>query len=328
MMPNMTYQIPTVGRIAIGEIIEANGKRLPRRLSHFRITAQHKRDGNWVEHPITAAVAKKMGVEPGKLTTIPIKLMVNDPDLIVRERFEAYTTKGRILCAGDGCKAKREVDNEIKEVDCPGPDKCTFGVTNKCDLMVRANVQIDVEDTDNYTHDEMSTFILRSGGINTARTLNRKLKFLAGLFNGKLVGVPMLLKLRAKSSAMSYHSTFFYVDIVLAQSIKESMKLAKEHANECEELGLDYSKLEAEIKAGLDNGPFEDTPEAFDEYEDIILGRHATTEDKAEAGEAPKIEGEPAPDPGAQSMQALAQYIKGLNEESEEEIPAETSTAA
>lgn len=327
MMPNMTYQIPTVGRIAIGEIIEANGKRLPRRLSHFRITAQHKRDGNWVEHPITAAVAKKMGVEPGKLTEIPIKLMVNDPDLIVRERYEAYTDKGRILCAGDGCKAKRMGrDGDIEAIDCPGPDKCEFGIRNRCDLMVRANVQIDVEDADRYTNDEMSTFILRSGGINTARTLNRKLKFMAGLFDGNLVGIPMILKLRAKSSAMSYQSTFYYVDIVLAQSLKESKKLANAEAKERQELGFNQGMFEKAIKDGLDNGPFEDTPEEFDEYEDIILGRHTSDEDKATAGEGLKIEGEPVADPGAQSMQALASYIKNLNAESENS--AEPAAAA
>jgi hypothetical protein len=48
----------------------------------------------------------------------------------------------------------------------------------------------------------MSTFILRSGGINMARTLNRKLKFMAGLFNGNLVGIEPHVKPQTLSAAV------------------------------------------------------------------------------------------------------------------------------
>lgn len=270
MLKNLCYPIPTIGRISIGEIVDNGTRRLPKRLNHFRITAQHKRDGQWVQHPIAEAVAKKTNSELDKLTSIPVKVICNDPDLVVRERFEAYENNGRIVCAGNGEKAKRAVGDKFEEVPCPGADHCEFGKAARCDLMVRANFRIDVE-ADNVCQDELSTFILRSGGFNTARTLNRKLHFYAKLFGDKLVGVPFLLRLRMKSTAMSMNTPFFYVDLVTAVPLQEAAKLAKETAATMKELGLDQASLDAIVKEGIQNGPFEDSSEDFPEIEEFLL---------------------------------------------------------
>lgn len=52
---------------------------LPKRLSHFNITAQHKRDGKWVTHPAQKAVALKMDCAEDEVPKIPVKLMFNSP---------------------------------------------------------------------------------------------------------------------------------------------------------------------------------------------------------------------------------------------------------
>lgn len=269
MLKNLSYPIPTVGRISIGEIVDNGTRRLPKKLNHFRITAQHKRDGQWVEHPIAAVVAKKIGCEQDKITTIPVRVMFNNPDLIVRERFEAFEKSGSIVCAGNGEKARRQVGQKIEEVSCPGPDHCEFGKASRCDLMVRANFQINAE-AEGFTNDEMSSFILRSRGFNTARTLNRKLNFYAKLFKGKLVGVPFDLKLRMKSTAMSMNTPFYYIDLVTAVPLREAAEIAKKTAEENAEI-FDQDAFEAVAQEGFANGPFEDGTEEFAEIEEFLL---------------------------------------------------------
>lgn len=318
MIPNLSYPIPTIGRITIGEVFEdEKGRRLPRRLNFFRITAQHKRDGAWVEHPIAKAVLSKQGVEPDKLTSIPVKVIVNDPDLIVRERYEAYTKEGRILCAGNGQTAKRLTDGKIEQVACPGAEKCEFGIGNRCDLMVRANFQIDVESEDpKYTDDELSTFILRSGGINTARTLNRKLHYLAKMFGNRLVGVPLTLKLRCKAGAQSRWTPFYYVDILPAVSLKQAAAMAKKEAEDREAIGIDQASFEAEIRNGLENGPFEDGQEAFEEMEDLLLGRFAEVEGDEEGSAKQdadgKKQGGALESTAKESLEALRSHLNAI----------------
>lgn len=274
MIKNFSYTIPTVGRISIGEKVVHNGTYLPLRLNHFMITSQHKREGKWVEHPITNAVVKSTGQSKEKITEIPVCLMFNDPDLSIRERYEAFDDKGRMLCAGDGERARRLVAGKIEVVDCPGKDQCQFARMARCKLMTRLNVQINVEPENQQgkpvTSDPLSSFILRSTGVNTARTLHSKLKYLHAILGEKLIGVPFTLKLRQKSSVQSHQSIFFYADLVPACSLVDAAKFAKEAAQQMADAGLNQEAFEAAVRAGLDNGPFEDTLEDFAEYEDYL----------------------------------------------------------
>ena len=274
MIKNFSYTIPTVGRISIGEKVEHKGASLPSRLNHFQITAQHKRDGKWVEHPITESICKETGQAKDKITEIPVCLMFNNPDLSIRERYEAFDDKGRMLCAGDGEKARRMVAGKIETVDCAGKDQCQFARTARCKLMTRLNVQINVDSQHKNGKpaplDPLSSFILRSSGINTARTLHSKLHYLHSVLGGRLVGVPFILKLRQKSSVQSYQSIFYYADLVPAVSLIEAAKLAKLTAEQMEEAGLDQAAFEQAVQRGLDNGPFEDTLDDLVEYEDYL----------------------------------------------------------
>ena len=288
---DFSYTIPTIGRIAIGEKVESNGKNLPKKLDEFVITAQHKRNGQWVPHPITQQVLKSTGQE--KLREIPVALMFNDPDLSLRERYEAFDHMGRMLCAGDGEKARRASDSGIREVDCVGPDQCQFGKDARCRLMTRFNVQIDVPVEEGTPRpDPMSSFILRSAGFNTARTLRTKLKATAALLGGNLLGVPFTLKLRQKSSAMSRQSIFYYVDLVLREDLQTSARMAKETAARISELGLDQAAFEEAIREGLRNGPFEDTTEDFAEAAEYLR-------DPAPEGTGQSTDGGGAPEEGA-----------------------------
>lgn len=288
MIKNFAYTIPTVGRITIGEKRDKDGKRLPVKLNHFQITAQHQREGRFVQHPVQEVVAGETGQAPDKLQWIPIKLMFNDPDLSVRERYEAFGADGRMLCAGDGEIARRKQGATVEEVKCPGADHCEYGKQARCKLMTRLNVQIDVPKSEKFTPDPLSSFILRSAGFNTARTIRAKLTALAAMLGGKLTGVPLQMRLRQKSSTGSCHSIFYYVDIVPATDLISCAQLAKKYAEDMANAGLNQQAFEEVIKAGLANGPFEDTSEDFLEAAEYLeIDSEGTPgEDAGEGNEA------------------------------------------
>lgn len=283
---NFAYTIPTVGRITIGERVEHNGQRLPHKLNHFKITGHHQRDGRFVEHPAHSVVAAQTGQDKDKVTWIPIKLMFDDPELSVRERYEAFSPDGRMLCAGDGETARRRQGAEVEQVLCAGADHCAYAKMARCKLMTRLNVQLNVPAGGTYTADPLSTFILRSSGFNTARTIRAKLTSLAAILGGRLTGVPLELRLRQKSSAASYQSIFYYVDIVPATDLISCAQLAKKHADDMLNAGLDQAAFEAAVKEGLANGPFEDTSEDFLEAAEYLELHPSGEDDDNEIGAA------------------------------------------
>lgn len=284
---NFAYTIPTVGRITIGEKVEKGGKKLPSKLNHFQITAQHQRDGRFVPHPVQECVAADTGQAADKIQWIPIKLMFNDPDLSVRERYEAFGADGRMLCAGDGETARRKSGATVEATTCPGADHCDYGKMARCKLMTRLNVQIDVKDSGTFKTDPLSTYILRSGGFNTARTIRAKLTGLAAMLGGKLLGVPLQLRLRQKSSSGSRQSIFYYVDIVPTVDLLTCAQLAKKHADDMANAGLDQAAFEDAVRAGLANGPFEDCSEDFLEAAEY-LELDGEDEDDEQAGQGGK----------------------------------------
>lgn len=334
MLPNLSYPIPTIGRIAFGDVVEnERGKRIPLSLNHFVITAQYKQNGQWIIHPIQAEIAKKMNVEENKITEIPVKVMFNDPSLTIRERLECYQD-GRLSCASCGeAKARRATAAGMQTVDCAGAESCEFAKTTRqgCDLMARINLQIDAG-SEKVKNDEFSSFILRTRGYNSARTIRQKLSMCASLFNGKLIGLPFILKLRKKSTPVSYNSPFYYVDLVLDCSIMDGAKLVMQTMNDMLSAGLNQEALESAVRKGLANGPFEDTVEEMIEMEDLLIGKSATVMLPASNDSSPSETTEPmfesiaateqgAPEPsrpgiGELGLDAMRLYIESLEEKS------------
>lgn len=277
MIKNVALTTPTVGRIVIGELYEREGRNLPRRLNHFMITTQFKKDGSWVLHPIHRALLRAQNpdapegeLDGKKIREIPIKLMFNKPELNVSSRLEAYDAEGRMVCAGDGEKARRVVDNMIEEVGCTGCDTCQFGREHRCDKMVRLIVLPNVECKE-YPLDGMSGFILRSKGHNTYKALTAKLERLHKLFNGNLLGVPMTLRLLGKSSRESFNSPFYYVAIDLAKDIFESIRIAKETKEQFDTAGLNVEDYEAIVEEQLSRSVFHESLDDLIELEELII---------------------------------------------------------
>ncbi len=269
---------PLLGRISIGNVVEKNGKRLPVKDDQITVTTQVQVKGQWIKHPLDTELrrhveATKQGkpVEEisespldmmnTKLRSIPVKLLFNDPNLNLRAEYTCFEKGGRTLCKGNGKEAMRmnHAENKVEKVAC-NPADCPVGQQNRCKPYTRFNVQIDGQD------DELGTFMYRTVGWNSLRTLQSKLTYLHGLSNGKLAGLPLELVIRGKSSQQSMGSTFFYLDLVVRSgySLPKAVKEAIEFQKEWEEAGISRDAFEEHARQGIANGMFEDNPDEMD----------------------------------------------------------------
>jgi len=265
---NLAITTPTLGTIRLGDVAVKNDQRIPVRSNHFKITANFKdSDKCWVLHPIHASVAEATKQKPEAITSIPVRMMFNEPTLNMRERYEAFDAGGRTVCAGNGKCARRRVEGKVVAVDCPGSDNCSFGIDARCDLFARLNVIIEGQD------DELSSFILRTESVNAVKALRAKLNRIYALMGKRLIGIPMTLKLRQKATSKSYWTRFWYADLVLNQPALESVRLAKEYEALLAEAGIDQSEFEKEAQAGLNNSAFEEGSDEFDDIESFLLAR-------------------------------------------------------
>jgi len=322
MLKGFAYTTPTQGRISIGRTVEHGGKNLPKKEDFIAITSQVKRDGEWIAHPLHEHCVKEQKPESAsaKLRQIPVRLMFNDPDLSFREQYEAFYDS-RQLCVGDGEKARRRVDGRIEELACPGPDNCPFAAAYRCQPFGRLNVQIEGQE------DPLSTFIFRTRGWNSIRTLRTKLEYLRAALGGKLAGLPLLLVMRAKSSRQSLNTPFFFLDLVFRDAtpagIAQAVKERDAHVATLKEAGFDLEALEAAARSCLRNGAFEETDEDALEYEDLVLaptghgGESDTTDLRGSAGD--RVRARP---------RALAQLEAGSPPQPASAAGGETAVAA
>lgn len=264
-LKGMAYTVPILGRIAIGHIEERNGKRLPAKDDFISITAQTKRNGEWVKHPIEDVV--KQGKGDTKLRAIPVRVMFDDTSLSLRERYEAFR-ENRQVCVGDGVKAKRRTRDGVEEVECPGSENCDFGLQNRCKAFGRFLIQIEGQE------DPFAAFIFRTRGTNSVRSLRSRLEGLKSSL-GRIAGLPMMLVLKEKASAMSMGTPFYYLDLIFRkpglEGVAEAINTRNELEKALETVNFNREAYEAAVAAGLSNSAFEETIEDAAEFEDLLL---------------------------------------------------------
>lgn len=253
MLKGLAITPPVVGRISIGRVIERNGKRLPEKDDQFTLTSQVQGRDGWVLHPLDERLRKE--AEGQKLRTIPVRLLFNDPSLNLRADYSLFDrATGRPVCVGNGETCRRSGKDGVASLPCPGPDACAFA-KEACKAYARLNVVIgEGED------DALGSFVLRTTSYNTIRTLAARLEYFHAVSGGRLACMPLELKLRGKSTTMSYGTPIFYVDLVvrsgitLEQAITQAMEL-DEHRRTS---GFDQVALDEAARRGFANGAFED----------------------------------------------------------------------
>ena len=253
MIKGLAITPPVIGRIAIGKVVEKNGKRLPEKDDAFTITTQVQQRGEWILHPLhNSLIAQQDG---GKLRSIPVTLLFNDPDLNLRAEYSLFDrTTGRPVCVGNGEVARRSTQEGFKSIPCPGPQGCALGTELGCKPYGRLNVQIEGQE------DDLGSFMFRTTGYNSIRTLAARLQYLNAISGGRARYLPLSLKLRAKSTTQSHRTPVYYVDVVIRDGI-ESKQALIEAKTLAEQSGEYVADLEAAAKAGLGNGAFEETEE-------------------------------------------------------------------
>lgn len=254
MLKGFSITPPVVGRISIGRVVEKNGKRLPEKDDQFTLTTQVVNRDGWILHPLNETLRN---ATTGKLRAIPVRVLFNDPDLNLRADYSLFDRDtGRPVCVGDGQSCKRATANGIEAMPCPSPDGCTFGQQGGCKPYGRLNVLIGDED-------DMGSFIFRTTSFNSIRTLAARLHYFRAVSGDLLACLPLELKLRGKSTAQSYRSAIYYVDLGIRSGCTLERALAEAKALNERRLaaGFDQVALDVAARAGFANGAFEDNPD-------------------------------------------------------------------
>ena len=256
MIKGLAITPPVIGRISIGKVVEKNGKRLPEKDDCFTLTTQVQSKDGWMQHPLHQKLLE--GTEKEKIRAIPVKLLFNASDLNLRAEYNLFDRiTGRPVCVGNGETAKGVTTEGIKEFPCPAPDGCAIGKKGGCKPYGRLNVQVDGQ------NDELGSFIFRTTGFNSIRTLAARLAYFEAISDGNSRYLPLMLKLRGKSTTQSHRAPVFYVDICLRDgiSLEEAVSQAKLAASQNEEAGVNIAAFELAARIALTNGAFEEGEE-------------------------------------------------------------------
>jgi hypothetical protein len=234
--------------------VEKDGKRLPQKDDQFTVTTQMQNRDGWILHPFDEALRK---ASSGKLRSIPVRVMFNDPNLNMRAEYSLFDRQnGRPVCVGNGETCKRVGDNGIETLPCPSPDGCQFGRAGGCKPYGRLNVVIGDED-------ELGSFIFRSTSYNSIRSVAARLNYFSAVSGGLLACMPLELKLRGKSTTQSYRSAIYYVDLVVQSGLTlgEAIARARELDDQRKASGFDQTALDEAARIGFSNGAFEESGE-------------------------------------------------------------------
>ena len=254
MIKGLCITPPILGRISIGKMVEKNGRHLPEKDDQFTITSQIQTQSGWAPHPLDAIYRNSSQGE--KLRTIPVSVMFSEPDLNLRAAYCVFDRHaGRPLCTGDGVQCRRLTQEGMTALPCPGPHTCEFG-QGQCKPYGRLNVQIDAAD-------ELGTFIFRTTGYNSIRTLTARLQYYQAVSGNLLAALPLELRLRGKSTAQSHRTPIYYVDLTIREgaTLEEAIRHARELHDRRVESGFNQTALDKTAKEGLANGQFEESEE-------------------------------------------------------------------
>ena len=268
MLKGLALTPPVIGRIAIGRVVEKNGRRLPEKDDGFTLTSQVQGKEGWVPHPVDARLRKEPGA---KLRSIPVRLLFDDPGLSLRANYTMFDrATGRPLCVGDGAHCRRVTPSGMQRLPCPAPASCALARDGHCKPYGRLYVRVDAgepdadgPDADAPGIDEMGSFVFRTTGFNSIRTLSARLRYLHAVSGGLLASLPLALRLRGKSTTLSHRAPIYYVDLTLrtGTSLAQAIAQAREERGQQQALGLDQAALDAAARQGLALGGFEESEE-------------------------------------------------------------------
>lgn len=266
MLKGLMLTPPIIGRISIGQVVEKNGKRLPQIDDQFTLTSQLQNAEGWLKHPLD----QQLRQADQKLRDIPVRLLFSDPELNLRAEYSLFDPQtGRPICVGDGETCQRATRNGMETHPCPSPEGCDLA-QGYCKPYGRLNVIVEPPDESLDTHtDPLGSFIFRTTGFNSIRTLASRLSYFAAISGKRLACLPLALKLRGKSTRQSYGRAVYYVDLTLREGLSLEQTLAHAQAldQQRQAMGYDQAALDRAARKGYQAGAFED---ASDESAEVV----------------------------------------------------------
>ena len=264
MIKGLAITPPALGRISIGRVVEKNGKRLPEKDDQFTITSQIQSKEGWVKHPLDEQL--RASTPNQKLRSIPVRMIFNDPDLNLRAEYSLFDRQtGRPVCVGNGETCQRLTNQGVEQHPCPSPDLCSLAQSGNCKPYGRLHVNLD-------DSDEFGTFIFRTTGFNSIRTLAARLSYYHAASGGLLSCLPLQLTLRGKSTTQSYRQPVYYVDLTLRDgiSLNDAITQAKQIDEQSKQAGFYQEALDHIARRGFANAVFEinseEDPDVIDEF--------------------------------------------------------------
>ncbi|BBP45103.1 hypothetical protein THMIRHAS_04760 [Thiosulfatimonas sediminis] len=284
MLKGLMLTPPVIGRISIGQVVEKNGKRLPQKDDQFTLTSQLQTSDGWLKHPLDEQL-RAQDKAGKKLREIPVQLLFSDPDLNLRAEYSFFERDtGRPFCVGNGETCQRRTPSGIETLPCPSPEACEFA-SGYCKPYGRLNVIVENPSTEGSedsqdSQDPLGSFIFRTTGFNSIRTLAARLQYFAAISGKRLACLPLALKLRGKSTRQSYGRPIYYVDLTLRSglSLEETLGIAQAIDEQRQAMGYDQAALDRAAKKGYQQGAFEESSdEAMDVVEEFYPELHAQT---------------------------------------------------
>ena len=299
MIKGLAITPPALGRISIGRVVEKNGKRLPEKDDQFTITSQIQNKEGWIKHPLDEQLRAQAPNQ--KLRTIPVRLIFNDPDLNLRAEYSLFDRQtGRPVCVGNGETCQRLTNQGVEQYLCPSPDLCPLAQGGNCKPYGRLHVNLD-------DSDEFGTFIFRTTGFNSIRTLAARLNYYHAASNGLLSCLPLQLTLRGKSTTQSYRQPVYYVDLTLREgiSLNDAITQARQIDEHSKQAGFYQEAVDHIARRGFANARFETEMEEGSE----VLEEYYPEQEQNRA-----VEQQTSPDGFVQDIQqGLQQSVRAVN---------------
>ena len=303
MIKGLAITPPVLGRISIGKIIEKNGKRLPEKDDQFTITSQIQTKDGWVKHPLDEQLRAK--AQNGKLRIIPVRMIFNEPELNLRAEYTLFDRQtGRPVCTGNGETCQRLTQQGIEQHPCPSPDLCPLAQGGLCKPYGRLYVNLDESD-------EFGTFIFRTTGFNSIRTLAARLSYYHAASGNLLSCLPLQLTLRGKSTTQSYRTPIYYVDLTLRDGVnlQDAIVSAKQIDQQSKAAGFYQEALDFIAKQGYGNASFEmGSDEGLDIVEEFYSDQQNAVEVQSDSASVHQ-----GMDDAAGIKQGLRQSVRAVN---------------
>lgn len=299
MIKGLAITPPILGRISIGKVVEKNGKRIPEKDDQFTITSQiQNKDSGWVKHPLDEQLRAKAPNQ--KLRSIPVRMIFNDPDLNLRAEYTLFDRQtGRPICIGNGETCQRLTQQGVEQHPCPSPDLCPLAQGGLCKPYGRLYVNLD-------DSDEFGTFIFRTTGFNSIRTLAARLRYYHAASNGILSCLPLQLNLRGKSTTQSYRTPVYYVDLTLREGIhlQDALHTAKEIDQKSKLCGFNQAALDQTTLHGYANAQFEVDGEEGIDIVDEFYAENSQQQDQKQVHDLTQVQN---------IQQGLQQSVRSVN---------------